>query len=287
METFSFQAADRLTLKADRYVSTSGQPKNLAILYFHGGGLMYGSRTDLPEVYKSQLLEAGYDLFAFDYPLAPETPLSGIHQAVLDCAKWFLNTFPAYSGYLLFGRSAGAYLALNLARNLKAAAFPLPKAILSFYGYYSFDAPEFHRPSPFYQKFPAIEESLLENHLKKEPVISGSIDTRYSLYVCARQAGSWPDWLTKNEKGSSTGLSPVSAPLTEDTLFKLPPTFLTASSSDEDVPFRISKQMARKIPEAIFHPVYFLEHDFDRHTDRPEGREAYKSALDWLDSLKL
>ena len=60
----------------------------------------------------------------------------------------------------------------------------------------------------------------------------------------------------------------------------------TASSGDQDVPFRESKQMARKIPRSQFFPVYYLEHDFDRDTTKPEGMQAYRAALAWLKDVK-
>ena len=45
------------------------------ILYFHGGGLLYGHKEDLPEGHLIKLTEAGYIIIAYDYPLAPTAKL--------------------------------------------------------------------------------------------------------------------------------------------------------------------------------------------------------------------
>lgn len=105
---------------------------------------------------------------------------------------------------------------------------------------------------------------------------SGPIENRYSLYVCARQNGDWPLWLVKNEEEL------YQYSLCEKDLALLPPVFLTASTSDEDVPFRISKKMATVISSSLFCPVYYLEHDFDRDIGRIEGREIYEKCICWM-----
>ena len=48
------------------------------ILYFHGGGLLYGSREDLPRRHIDTLTRAGYIIISYDYPLAPAARLDTI-----------------------------------------------------------------------------------------------------------------------------------------------------------------------------------------------------------------
>ena len=100
---------------------------------------------------------------------------------------------------------------------------------------------------------------------------------RYSIYVYARQTGTWPAFL-----GAPEILSRCS--LTDEDLAQLPPCFFTASTGDQDVPFRESKQLAARIPGSRFLPVYYLEHDFDRDTTKKEGPQAYREAIAWMDS---
>ena len=283
MNTYTFQTNGGLSINADYYPAGKNE-KNVTILYFHGGGLMYGQRQDLPDVYRRMFSNAGYNFLAFDYPLAPESSLADIHSGTEECVRWFWSAFRNENDgelprYILFGRSAGAYLTLVLARRLISLGLPGPERIISFYGYCRFDEPEFHRPSPFYLRYPLIEQSLLEDAKNASPVTSGPIEKRYSLYVCARQNGDWPLWLAEDEAEL------MKYSLGEDDLSVLPPAFLTASSSDEDVPFRVSKRMAQRIPGSVFYPVYYLEHDFDRDTGRAEGRQAYEACILWLGDL--
>ena len=53
-------------------------PAKAAILYFHGGGLLYGDREDLPELHKELFTSAGYVIISFDYPLAPAVKIDDI-----------------------------------------------------------------------------------------------------------------------------------------------------------------------------------------------------------------
>ena len=47
-----------------------GFSNGCAIVYYHGGGFLYGERGDLPEPYIDMITAAGYTLVAVDYPLA-------------------------------------------------------------------------------------------------------------------------------------------------------------------------------------------------------------------------
>lgn len=279
-QTHIFQTDSGISLAAD-YFAAGENRKDIAVLYFHGGGLMYGQRNDLPGVYRQMFLDNGYDFIAFDYPLAPESTLGDIHRGTEECVRWFCTYYKERNNmitptYVLFGRSAGAYLALFLAKRLKELDLPQPFKIISFYGYYGFEEPEFHKPSPFYLRYPAIDGSILERAKGGAPVTSGPMEKRFSFYVCARQKGDWPLWL------AGDGNCPADFSLSEMDLAGLPPAFLTASSSDEDVPFRVSKRMSRMIPGSVFYPVYYLEHDFDRDTGRAEGKEVYEACMEWM-----
>ena len=86
------------------------------ILYFHGGGLLFGTREDLPELHIEMITQAGYAILSYDYPLAPVANLELIHKDVCDSVHNYLANAELYVGaklpYFLWGRSAGAYLSL-------------------------------------------------------------------------------------------------------------------------------------------------------------------------------
>lgn len=262
------------TLRAVRYRHTAPCHKG-NLFYLHGGGLVFGTSGDLPVLYRDMFLSAGYDLYLLDYPLAPESPLTEILDAVHASVRYLLAQ-AENKPYFLFGRSAGAYLALMEARRLSGSA-QIPAGVLSFYGYRGFLLPEFNRPAPAYTRLPAVDPETVRRLTGGSWLTEGPMAWRYSIYVYARQTGTWPAFL-----GAPEILSRCS--LTDEDLAQLPPGFFTASTGDQDVPFRESKQLAARVPGSRFLPVYYLEHDFDRDTTKKEGPQAYREAIAWMDS---
>ena len=247
--THVFADWNGLPLAADLYRAAANR-KDTTVLYLHGGGLVYGTRDDLPQLYIDLFLEQGYDLISFDYPLAPETKLPAIHDAVFAAFRWFLREHESVlqlpSGrYFLFGRSAGAYLALLLADRIRRKDLPPAAGILSFYGYPGFALPEFESPSPFYLKFPRADAALVERMTGGGPVAYGPMVQRYAIYLYARQTGNWLRLLTDAPEDIARYA------LREDALHCLPPLFLTASTGDQDVPYRVSKQLKKARPDAV------------------------------------
>ncbi len=258
--------------------------RHVAVLYFHGGGLLYGERDDLPSVYIDMLLDAGYTLYCFDYPLAPEVALPGILDAVHDGWSWCMDEEFATRGfgtYVLFGRSAGAYLALMLAGRLQNDdAEVQPAAVWDFYGYYDMTAAFLREPSAYYAGLPAVGRGYLNRLVGTEPVSSGPKPLRFSLYVAARQLGAWAEVL-----GVSEAQAAATCSLSAEDLRALPPVFVTASADDQDVPLSCSKAVSRAVLVKKCKWVYGLEHDFDRDVSRSEGREAYALAIEWTNNL--
>lgn len=254
--------------------------RNCAVFYLHGGGLLYGERDDLPKPYIRAFLDAGYTLFCMDYPLAPEVKLTRIHEVIFEEWKYLMRNEAEKAGidrYFLFGRSAGAYLALILAKNIKKdKSLALPAGVLDFYGYYDMQAPFLTEKSVYYNTLPSVPEVMESKFSGGEPVTSGPKNQRFALYVYARQQGKW---------GYLLGEEDIKAPensLSNEEIQKLPPIFITASSADQDVPYRISKELSRQTPSAVMKTVYYLEHDFDRDTSNPTGKEIYKACLEWM-----
>ncbi len=255
------------------------------ILYLHGGGLVFGTKDDLPAAYQQLFLSAGYDLLLLDYPLAPESPLSEITEAVHTAVTDIL-LHPEICGlcaslpFYLFGRSAGAYLALVQAVRLcRSAEFPHPAGLILFYGYHTFDLPEFKRPSPYFRKLPAVSLDTVAALTGRGFLTDGPLSVRYSIYIYARQTGTWTQFLGTDEEISAATVS-------KEDLTILPSGFFTACSGDPDVPFRESKQLAASIAGSRFYPVYGWEHDFDRDLSHLDGLSAYYAALAWMADLE-
>ncbi len=137
------------------YADSSATPR-ACILYFHGGGLLYGERDDLPKLHIDTLTGAGYIIISYDYPLAPAAKLNTILDDVSSSISHYVECSDMYGGselpFFLWGRSAGAYLCL-----LAAAQGDLPtapKGILSYYGYGFLCDGWFEAPSSFYCSLP-------------------------------------------------------------------------------------------------------------------------------------
>ena len=260
-----------------------------AIVYLHGGGLLWGERDDLPACYIGQILERDHVLICLDYPLAPSVTAAGIADAVI-CALLNLHdeVLPRLgcTRYVLFGRSAGAYLALIAAARLSAQAardhISPPAAVWDFYGYPALSPELAGAPCGRYAKLPAVDDATVRRIVASEGgtiPTSGPATTRFALYIHARQTGRWGTLL-------GVGADGAGAPaLYANDLAALPPLFIAASTGDEDVPYGISKRLARAVPGSRLYTAYYLEHDFDRDTARPEGRAAYAQALDLLDDV--
>lgn len=276
-KNYPYNVYHSLTLNATFY-KTFSTPKEQTIIYLHGGGLLYGQRDDLPEIYIHSFLEAGYHFLALDYPLAPEAPLCDIYKETKKGIQWFIKGYHSTLGincssFSLFGRSAGAYLAFLLTKD---AELPTPEKLISFYGYYSLEEKSFQEPNSFYKKYPIMPEKIIQKLIGKEPTAKGLMETRYALYLYARQTGKWLDFLQVTEE-NSTDFS-----LTKSDLQALPPTFIAQSKTDQDVPYQIGQMLQMSIPDSNFFTVNNLEHDFDRQPSVPEAKEAYRQLMSWL-----
>lgn len=246
------------------------------ICYFHGGGLIYGKRDDLPLEYIQQFIERGYPFLTIDYPFIPEIKIDTILECLENAIQWFLNESQKKLNltnhqFVYFGRSAGAYLALLLAAKITYR----PKALISFYGYYSLALPELNQPSQYYQQFPAVPYMQLHDLLKSHPTVESTIEERFPIYLGYRQMGNW----IKEICGT---LDPSKYSLEQKELESLPPTFIAVSKEDQDVPYQISLEMSKTIICSDIYIVDDLPHDLDRQPELETSQRLYKELLSWL-----
>lgn len=259
-----------------------GALSGTAVLYFHGGGLFYGDRGDLPQRYVDEFMSRGNVLACADYPLAPEVPLADIVDAACAAWTWFVGRARELgcNRFLLFGRSAGTLLAFCVAKTaLAGGPVPSPHGIIDFYGLYDLSDAFLGEPAPRFLAMPAVSRADMLRSCSASPVLAGPKERRFSIYVYARQTGLWLDLL---------GVRPADVEeysIADKDLACLPPLFIAASTADEEVPYRVSKQLSRRAQSAHLHTVYYLEHDFDRDASNDAGIAAYRACLDWIDRL--
>lgn len=285
-----------LHLKSDLYdkhatvwADTETETK-ACLLYFHGGGLLYGNREDLPGLHINTLTKAGYLIAAFDYPLAPASNVEDILSDVCASITYFVenirfskngvmieNGAAAPLPFFLWGRSAGAYLCLLAAANGKGSA---PLGVVSYYGYGLLCDSWFNTPSSYYCALPSVDETSLKN-LPDFRHGSGSLDTHYSAYVYARQTGKWLDLIyTGREK-----LFYLNYTLRACQSFPCP-LFCAHSIQDYDVPYSEFTALADR-----FRPRRFVApcrvHDFDRDESSSVTAELLEATIGFLDSQVL
>ncbi|ALS01402.1 hypothetical protein ATZ33_08495 [Enterococcus silesiacus] len=278
-QNFLYSKLDELDLSMTFYSNQNDSSAKATLIYFHGGGLLYGTRDDLPEIYCELLVENGYNLLTVDYPLAPEVKLPTIVACLKEAIDWFLKNYQTTLGlenpnYFLFGRSAGAFLTYLL-----SARYPLPeqKGLISFYGYYDLTNPAFSQPSSYYNQFPKIAPLTAQALIQPKPIAEVSINERFSLYLSGRQFGNWLSYLVNSPSEKET------FSLTDTELAGLPPAFLAHSSADQDVPVEASRIASNKIPNVTYEEVEKLPHDFDGDITKSEGLEVYQALIVWLD----
>lgn len=253
------------------------------ILYFHGGGLLYGSRKDLPSLHIKTLTDAGYVIAAFDYPLAPYTKLHGIFEDIEASIRHYIMNPEVYAEeshagtplpYFLLGRSAGAYLCLLAAA--KGSFTVPPLGVLSWYGYGFLTDGWYELPSPYYRSLPAVPESCL-NSVPEEVTPEGTLDSRYGIYVYARQNGQWKNLIYNGR----------------DKLFFLDyslracdsfpcPLFCAHSTGDTDVPYSEFLELCTRYQPSRF-VISRNSHDFDRDEQDPATEKLLRESVAFME----
>ena len=264
--------------RCSRYAD-SDVPVKARLFYFHGGGLLYGFRNDLPAGHLEKFTKEGFEILSFDYPLAPAADLEQIMADVCRSVNAACEAGCAFTDpelpYFLWGRSAGAYLCL-----IAAASGQLkekPAGILSYYGYGFLCDHWFCTPSPYYLKLPPVDASCLE-HIPEGIHGEGDLDTHYSVYVHARQTGKWRRLIYRGrEKFFYLDYSLRACR-------ELPcPLFAAHSTGDTDVPYEEFVELCN-----LCHAERFIApgeiHDFDRDPDNPFTPLLLDATLQFLDN---
>ncbi len=75
--TFTYKTAAGCEIRADVYGGAPGASRP-AVMWMHGGALIFGNRKSLTRPFHAGLLQLGYVIVSIDYRLAPETKLPAI-----------------------------------------------------------------------------------------------------------------------------------------------------------------------------------------------------------------
>ena len=269
-----------IDIMANIYVNNSEICKGV-LLYFHGGGLIYGTKEDLPQLHIDKLCNAGYAIISYDYRLAPETKFPSILEDVLDGMHYYIENkdFLGFSNcpYYLWGRSAGAYICLLAANQVLKEK---PQGIISYYGY-SFSVPNwFNSGNPFYLTFPFVKEDLIKTIIEDKIITSGPIEKRFVIYLYARQRGNWLSLIYGSE---SEFLSKYSL---KHNVANLPPVFLAHNFKDKDVPYTEALALSKMLKNTTLYSCSANDHDFDRNIRDRNTINLLDKTIDFLNEIK-
>lgn len=149
------------------------------VVYFHGGGFIFGNRDEgLENVLKEKLLANNYAVVSADYRLAPETKLYEILQDVGDVVRWLkLNGSKEYSvdvkRIAAMGGSSGGYLAYATAFNPETA----PNAIVGISAPTGFSAANIQMGD-----LSVLDQPGPYDIVKDQPVSYGDYSSRMDLW---------------------------------------------------------------------------------------------------------
>lgn len=268
-----------LYLKCASIYSNPSLTAKAVVLYFHGGGLLYGQRDDLPDFHLNELCNAGFILVSFDYPLAPAAKIGQILDDVKSSICLYSeqpSTFsPDSLPYFIWGRSAGAYLCL-LASSHTFENPPL--GIISYYGYGFLTDHWYNEPSSYYCRLPQVSKDCIPTDPEIKAI--GELDTCYSLYIYARQTGKWVEqFFQEREKFFYKDFS-----LRNSLDFSLKQAvFLAHSTKDTDVPYKEFQALKHLLTRSETYLVSDEVHDFDRYTDTRSAQELLAKTIQFMD----
>jgi acetyl esterase/lipase len=238
-----------------------------AILWLHGGALIFGNRGTLSPDQLTRYLQAGYAVISIDYRLAPEVKLEAIVEDLQDAYTWVRLNGPNLfrinpKRIAIVGHSAGGYLALMAGFCVN----PRPKALVSFYGYGDIAGHWYSRPDPFYSREPIVSKRDAYGAIGSQ-VITGTsfegnlFEERCRFYLYCRQQGLWPKEVTGHDPNEEPDWFTPFCPIRNVTK-EYPPTLFIHGDQDTDVPFEQSVLMSRAL----------ARHDVDYELLRMRGR---------------
>ena len=249
------------------------------LLWLHGGALMHGDRSSVPEDEIGWWVGRGYRVAVMDYRLAPETELPGILEDLRDAWTWLHERGPSLgvdpARLVLVGQSAGGFLALSGGQRLR----PAPAAVVTLYGFGRASGDWLSRKAPDCADAPGT--GAVRSGLGAPGV--GARTRRSALSVDSRQRGQWTadilgDTCPDLEDACVRSFNPLDH-VTPD----FPPTMLIHGEQDQDVPVDESRRMADALKgQGVEHEFLTLArraHGFDTHgVDDPVVQHALSRA---------
>lgn len=116
------------TLEAELFTPPGADASRL-IVYYHGGGFVFGSSHSHRVLVTNLALFAGAAVLVPNYRLAPEHPVPAAHDDALAVYRWVLEQGYAPAKLAVAGDSAGGNLALATVVRARQEGLPVPAAL--------------------------------------------------------------------------------------------------------------------------------------------------------------
>lgn len=244
--TVTYKTAGQCEIQADVFGASKGAAKP-ALMWIHGGALIFGNRKGGDHPFRTRLLQNGYVVVSIDYRLAPETKLPGIIDDLQDAYRWVGSNAKRFglnpNRIAVAGASAGGYLTQMAGFWLK----PRPRALVSYYGYGDIVGSWYSEPDEFYRRQPLVSKEDAYASIGKTPLSDPPPNNvRDKFYLYCRQNGLWPKEVSGYDPHADPQWFDRYCPIRNVTS-QYPPTLLIHGTADTDVPYSLSKDMAAKL----------------------------------------
>jgi acetyl esterase/lipase len=251
-KTHTYKTVGEVKIQADVYRAEDDAARPV-LVFIHGGALITGSRTGVPQRLRELCRKEGFALVSLDYRLAPEVKLPAIIEDIQDAFRWLNEQGPTLlhinpKRMVVCGSSAGGYLTLMTGCCVK----PRPRALVAYWGYGDVDGEWYTKPSEHYRKsapLVAKEDAYKGVGSKILPGIEGGGEEqkgRSTFYLYCRQNGLWTKEVTgfdpEKDRKKLAPYCPVRIITAE-----YPPTLLIHGTEDTDVPYELSANMAKEL----------------------------------------
>ncbi len=114
------------------YVEPGTETRTGTILYFHGGGWVFGSPETALSLTGNLVARTGLTAYSLDYRLAPEHPFPAAIEDALSAYRALLDSGEDPSTIAFAGDSAGGGLTVTTCLAARDAGLPMPAAIVAF-----------------------------------------------------------------------------------------------------------------------------------------------------------
>ncbi|WP_030276938.1 alpha/beta hydrolase [Streptomyces sp. NRRL B-24484] len=114
------------------HIEPDNGPHTGTILYFHGGGYVFGSPETALSLTGHLAAKTGFRSYSLDYRLAPEHPFPAAIEDTLSAYRALLDSGEDPSTIAFAGDSAGGGLTVTTCLAARDAGLPVPAAIVAF-----------------------------------------------------------------------------------------------------------------------------------------------------------